>query len=186
MEVHSLLGSGRPKCQQGGERRAAALPAAAERQSAGGGPQSQSDTTSGAAEAEPFRRLDSTASSLGHRDRRCDQGAGRDAARALRQHPEVEGAGRGWCAEVLRPSVGLAVAGRCDQTRRRDCRITCRPRERCPGHRSRCGTSSTTPLSKSMSLIRSFGKGTDSRGEELFIARMRFSSACARCTGTWD
>ena len=77
---------------------------------------------------------------LGHRNRRRHKGADRGGAGTLCQTPEVEGAGGGWRAEVLRPSVGLTVAGGRDQARRRDCRITCRPRERRPSHRCRCGS----------------------------------------------
>ena len=46
-------------------------------------------------------------SALGHSDRRCNEGAGRGPAGALRQQPEVIRAGCRWCVESLSPSVGF-------------------------------------------------------------------------------
>ena len=54
------------------------------------------------------------------------------------------------------------------------------------GHHNRSRTSRTTRRSKSMSSIRCFAKGIDSRGGRLSIVRMRSFSPGVRCTGTWD
>ncbi len=61
----------------------------------------------------------------------------RDYRRLLRQHPEVEGTGCGWCNEILRPAIGLAVAGGRDQSCSRNDGTARRPREGCTGHRGR-------------------------------------------------